>query len=916
MIKDIIAKKTKNKTQNLLEHSKEVFENCLKNMHLINKNFLKNLNEQYLEQDFKKILFFISFFHDIGKMDVNFQNFINKEDENYLLKKDEENDLNNYLEHHIISYYIFKLLNINNSIINDDIKDVIKYCILYHHSFNPLNENSVKFLDNDFFKDNVFKKLIKSTLEKILKENNDTLLYYLSNVNNEYKTYFDEELNIELKTIPMNLNDFCLFPSYKDIKVFDNQSIKYNALKTTIKLFFNTIDRKTSFSFEFDKSIDFENKNFEKDAHFYLDNDEKFPLNNERTKAQNKVIEEILKNYSNNNISVLNGAAGVGKTRIFLKIFKELMQENKQMFIVVPRNTIAESLYEEFKQQYYFNDSISIEILNNEREDVFFKNNENEISDVSNPYNSNIVIITIDRLTKLLNDNHLIYNFERLLNSFIVFDEFHEIFYLDSLYIYFKEVIETFSFFNNSKVLLTSGTINPFFVKSFLEIEEKNIFKLDSFNNQFIHVIFSNLDEDSKKEIVNNSTINLIQNKKIKYLKDYKEKIQFQIEKGLANFIDIQEKIINSQRNTIFYLQEISKIKENLTNNIINIHSYFNKEDKKSILECLLKECKKITHTFKVYSAPIIQASVNVTCRYMFTNYSTPDNLLQRLGRLNRFAELENKDCSYFFINYEQEKNIKNIKDDTLKQQEKINHLFINFLLRRFYEDNEKYCSGQDKDDSQFIDFIININQFRRLYDEFFNEEDVKKEFKQLLDDKFDKISNMILKEVLPFDYSFIENDDQKNNNQMCLTYRGKSGIKISVNKTTIDISNMSNEKSSDVIDMFLDNNKTKDIINIINGLDKGVLKDLQKDNNFFKEYKKKKYENISDNEKLRIITTKKGYAVPFNRLKNGYVYIYMNNIILGLIEENKLAELSSKEIQKATNLKNKEIKDAKRKFK
>ena len=889
MIKNIIAKKTKNKTQNLLEHSKEVFENCLKNIYLINKNILKNFlnieEQQYLEQNFKKILFFISFFHDIGKMDVNFQKFI---------KKDEENDLNNYLEHHIISYYIFKLLNINNSIINDDIKDVIKYCILYHHSFNPLNKNSVNFLNNK-----IDKKLLKNTLEKILEENNETLLDYLSKVNNEYYSYFQEKLNIELKTIPKNFNDFCLFPSYKDIEVFDNQSIKYNALKTTIKLFFNTIDRKTSFSFEFDKSIDFENKNFEKDTCFYLDNDEKFPLNNERTKAQNKVIEEILKNYNNNNISVLNGAAGVGKTRIFLKIFKELRQGNKQMFIVVPRNTIAESLYEEFKQQYYFNDSVSIEILNNEREDVFFKNNESEVSNVSNPYNSNIVIITIDRLTKLLNDNHLIYNFERLLNSFIVFDEFHEIFYLDSLCIYFKEVIETFSFFNNSKVLLTSGTINPFFVKNFLEIEEKNIFKLDSFNNQLIHVIFSNLDE-TNKEIVNNNTINLIPNKNIKYLKDYKEKIKFQIEKGLTNFIDIQEKIINSQRNTIFYLQEISKIKENLTNNIINIHSYFNKEDKKNILEHLLKKCKKITHKFKIYSAPIIQASVNITCKYMFTNYSTPDNLLQRLGRLNRFAELENEGCSYFFINYEQEKNIKNIKDDTLKQQEKINNLFINFLLKKFYEkNNEKYYSQKNKDESQFIDFIININQFRKLYNEFFDEEDIKKEFEKLLKYKFDKISNMTLKEVLPYDYSFIE--DQKNN-EMCLTYRGKSGIKILVNKTSIDISNISNisnEKSSNLTYIFLDNNKTNDIIDKIKNVEPSVLKALKKDNKFFKEYEMTKYNNISINEKLRIITTKKGYAVPFNCLKDTYAYISINNIILGLVEEKKFENKENKKCKK-----------------
>lgn len=68
------------------------------------------------------------------------------------------------------------------------------------------------------------------------------------------------------------------------------------------------------------------------------------------TKDQNKIYEEI--KQSNNNIFLLRGVTGSGKTEIYMELIEDVIKDNKEVIVLVPEISITTQLIERFKGRF------------------------------------------------------------------------------------------------------------------------------------------------------------------------------------------------------------------------------------------------------------------------------------------------------------------------------------------------------------------------------------------------------------------------------------------------------------------------------------------------------------------------------------------------------------------------------------
>ena len=800
------------KKQNLLLHSQLIGELSVKIFqNIINKNHYEKLiqitknEEKYSYENLEKILYYSGLFHDIGKIEDGFQDFVNLNinEEDVVNDKKTKGFFNENIRHNEISYFIifnlFKYYNddlFNLEIINEEFKlnngnfndrknsyiaKTIKYLVLWHHSKVLRVEHSINTYKNIYDKLDANNKILNLTNNikqylnindfEFTNDDNEDLpefKYWLTNnfFDKKDDNYLNNNFNLTLNNVKLNV----IFESIKtllrsilieaDWYVSSLNPEDLNDFEFCIQNYFKQKELKNNNSNNsLLNAINLMTENFNKIS--------TLGLNVNRNNEQNKVAIKL--NENSNEIKVLQGPAGCGKTKIMFDFIKhnKSFNTNKKVFIICPRQVICESLFNELTSSSYFLEAkdLKIELFNSSEHKIFLnkKTNDYDNSHRNNSLKSDINITTIDQIVSLINSHHRMNVFTDLMSGYLIVDEYHELFDLHNLVFIFKELLLIKQMMNETNTLLVSATPNYFFTKKILDIDEKNIKKIKSFNEKIINV-------------------NLIES-------DY-----LHFENSKNGEIYIYNTAINSQLNTISLLND----RKNKGLNVINFHSKLNDDDRKLSFDKIMKNFKKdnFTREFNIQSGPLLQASVNISTDNMFTEISSPENLLQRIGRLNRFGEFENNKSKiniYYSSFLDKKSNINIMLSKNNIYEQSVN--FIKYLINHF----------------KSTSFSLTLNEFYEIYSLYSNDINNEKYYLNDYQKNIKEIAKIFknVENIEPIQLYKHNNVNKQNKLISKDTLRGSSiFINVLIKKDNKIVGYMEKPKSIKLSDIKLDKNK------------------------------------------------------------------------------------------------------------
>ncbi|NOQ13416.1 MAG: CRISPR-associated endonuclease Cas3'', partial [Methyloprofundus sp.] len=157
-----------------------------------------------------------------------------------------------------------------------------------------------------------------------------------------------------------------------------------------------------------------------------------------------------------------------------------------------------------------------------------------------------------------------------------------------------------------NNTLLVSATPNYYYVQKLLGLDE--IVRIESFNQSQYKIEFQAFDE---------------------------------------KLADDSNPLYAPQTNNTFVISNTalaaqkSFIKNQTAEKAILLHSKFRQTDRKELFDKIFNAFKQGgSHDFDILRAgPIVQASLNISCERMISEFSNAENWLQRMGRLDRFGE-------------------------------------------------------------------------------------------------------------------------------------------------------------------------------------------------------------------------------------------------------------------------------------
>lgn len=594
--------------------SKKIFEMILQNEEH------KNLSET---------VFLAGCLHDIGKLDPLFQEWVKKGKQRETDEDGQHIDtakfnFEKHPRHNEISLFLFSVFDNQIRDLNSAQKIALQHIIYWHHA-KPYRKNDdftgvIKVYE-------YLKKNIKTEgIENLIKDTNKIL----NNLKLIVKNY---KLEVELNTITklnwesLNITDLIkdfeynskskIFPEFKEYQSTDDFEelrckIKLNAYSNLLRACVISADRIISSlssqelmeyiqEHRLDELLEGQEEIETNISEQIRDSLKLFP-DSEQTKKQAEVAKQLSKGRD---VTVLSGAAGCGKTKIALEW--AMLNKAKKIIWVCPRVQVCQGIFEELTTSYL--PDTNIEIYTG----VFkFTNSWDKLTDEDEFFSGDIIVTTIDQILNSITTHTKVDSLIPFIQAHVIFDEYHEYINMEIFNLLFAELVANKNMRKqyDKRVLLVSATPHYTYLENVLGVEvEHDVVEMPSFNKSKYKINFIEYDETIKE---NNPFFESFDN---------------------STFI-ISNTAKTAQLGFLY--------KKDVENSVL-FHSKFKRSDKKLWFSEVYESFKKNgTKRYDVLrSGPIVQASLNISCDRMLSEMSNPENILQRLGRLDRFGENE-----------------------------------------------------------------------------------------------------------------------------------------------------------------------------------------------------------------------------------------------------------------------------------
>ncbi|PSV30342.1 CRISPR-associated endonuclease Cas3'' [Photobacterium sp. GB-27] len=578
--------------QTLLAHTQQVTHIATSIFQTLHLQFEDSLNNDMVN----KAIEIAGQCHDLGKLCVDFQTYL-QQDKAYQsdIGEGELFSAKNPL-HHEISLLLFDVLwadlketiepKVLRQVKHRQLREMIRYGIYWHHA-EPVRDNDPAQILQEYVEDN--------DVLSALAENTTHFFGHL---------YPELDLNITEDDILDAVDQFKV-PSFFTLSTSDKgeytqwrkrfiEKLDNNVYNFLTRFCVIASDRHVSQLDAADIEAPYRYHQFDDTALTqaitqYINHPD---LSGKRTEDQKQAAHELI-DYDSN---VIVGAAGCGKTRTALMAYqyqRDAEGEHKGILWVCPRVAVGLSVLEEIKESV---PEVKVGLISGELKGVWQGDKEIDLS----PLEADILIVTVDQVAKWLTTNSAQPNFIAFMQRYVVWDEYHELFAIQTLY-YISAVLMRLKEHQVNSHVFISATPEPLHLRLICRSDASWQFPvvLPSFNTKPVHLHF-------KTEAETNNPATL-------YIFNTATKAQ---EHALESWLSERE-------------------------DIACYHSKFMPSDKKQLTHAILAQFGKhsTAKDATLFAGPIAQASLNISRKFMTTELSHPANIVQRIGRNNRFAE-------------------------------------------------------------------------------------------------------------------------------------------------------------------------------------------------------------------------------------------------------------------------------------